>query len=186
VDRSEATFQAFDGVTLTLEDGRAVNVRSFSTQEAVRYLRLLSMVEAGDAGAHATFMREFPARAGLSDVPLSAFGFTFDVEGVGEVAGGSVTVSRALELVELLNAAQTHHGWRQQCAFLGEFPGAFGLADLNPPEVFRAGIAFEDEVNRLLYGLAESFLTHLASSPRAQVMRTRGTEGSGSTPASTT
>lgn len=186
MDRSEATFQAFDGVTLTLEDGRTVNVRSFSTQEAVRYLRLLSMVEAGDAGAHYTFVREFPARAGLSDVPLSAFGFRFDVEGVGEVSGGDVTVARALAFVELINAAQERQGWRAQSAFLDEFPGAFGLQALNPPEVFRAGIAFTDEVNRLLYGLAESFWTHLASSPRVQVMRTRGTEGSGYTPASTT
>jgi len=186
VDRSEATFQAFDGVTLTLEDGRAVNVRSFSTQEAVRYLRLLSMVEAGDAGAHATFVREFPARAGLSDVPLSAFGFTFAADGVGEVAGGSVTVARALAFVERLNAAQEWQGWRAQMSFLDDFPGAFGLQALDPPAVFRAGISFADEVNRLLYGLAESFLTHLASSPRAQVMRTRGTEGSGSMPASTT
>lgn len=186
MDRSEAIFQAFDGVTLTLDDGRTVNVRSFSTQEAVHYLRLLSRVQDGDAAAHNAFVREFPARAGLLDVPLSAFGFRFDVEGVGEVAGGDVTVAQALAFVELLNSAQERQGWRAQGAFLDEFPGAFGLQALDPPAVFRAGIAFTDEVNRLLYGLAESFWTHLASSPRAQVMMTRGTEGSGSTPASTT
>jgi len=186
MDRSEATFQAFDGVTLTLEDGRTVNVRSFSTQEAVHYLRLLSRVQDGDAGAHHTFVREFPARAGLSDVPLSAFGFQFDVEGVGGVSGGDVTVAQALAFVELLHTAQGRWGWRAQMALLGEFPEAFGLQALDPPEVFRAGIAFAEEINRLLYGLSESFWTHLVSSPRAQVMRTRGTEGSGSTPASTT
>jgi len=186
MDRSEGAFQGFDGVTLTLGDGRTVNVRSFSTREAVHYLRLFSHVKDGDAGAHYAFVQEFPGRAGLLAVPLSAFGFTFAVEGAGEVAGGAVTVSEAIAFVELLEAAQGAQDPRAQIAFLGQFPGAMGLDALRPPEVFRAGTAFAQELYRLLYGLAESFLSHLVSAPGAQVLTLTGTEGSSSAPASTT
>lgn len=185
MERSEAAFEAFDGVRLTLADGRVVGVPAFTTREAVRYLRLLSRVEQDDADAHHAFVREFTARIQILDVPLSAFGFSFEVEGVGEVEGGEMTVAQALRWAELLAGAQTLAGWQEQLAFLDGFPDAFGLQGLKPPEVFAAGRAFVDELWALVYGLSESFLSRLGLPRRAQASRTTG-RSSGSTLASTT
>lgn len=181
MERSEATFQAYDGVRLTLADDHVVQVPAFSTREAVHYLRLLSRVEAGDAAAHHAFFHEFPARAGLLGTPLSAFGFAFSD---AEIAGGEVTVAEATALVQLLGAAQDG-GSSEIVRFLDRFPVAFGIGDDVPPaEIFVAGNAFADEFYRLIYGLAESFLSRLVSTPRVQAKR-EGT-ASASMPDSTT
>jgi len=185
MDRSRATYEAFDGVELRLLGGQVVRVPAFEVHEAIHFLRLFAAIEGGDQAAHRQFVAEFPARARLLTVPLSALGFALDV-GEGEVRRcEQVTVADALALLALLEAAGDQSGWRAQAQFLDRFAAAVALPKGMPPgDAFTLGHAFREECYHALYGLARDFLSHLNSSPGVQVLA-MGTESS-STTASTT
>jgi hypothetical protein len=139
VERSRATFDAYDAVELRLED-RVVRVPPLTVGEAVRYLRLMDRLHSGDEGAHAEIMAVFPARAGIMDVPLSAWGLMVDVPGVG-ACHPTMTVAQALEFCAVLAEAQ-EGGWRAQAKVLDRTPAALGLPELSPVEVFGAARLF--------------------------------------------
>lgn len=184
MERSRATFDAYDAVELRLED-RVVRVPPLTVGEAVRYLRLMDRLHSGDEGAHAEIMAVFPARAGIMDVPLSAWGLMVDVPGVG-ACHPTMTVAQALEFCAVLAEAQ-EGGWRAQAKVLDRTPAALGLPELSPVEVFGAARLFAGEVYALIYGLAQDFFNRLALSPRGQaVERTGPTVASTSTPDSMT
>jgi len=183
VDRSEATFDSYDAVELRLED-RVVRVPPLTVGEAVRYLRLMDRLHSGDEGAHAEIMATFPGRAGIVDVPLTAWGLTVDVPSVGPCAP-SVTVGEALELCGALTEAQGG-AWRAQVKVLDRTPEVLGLPTLHPVEVFGAARLFAQEVYALIYGLAEDFFARLALGPRGQARVTDPAAALSSTQDSTT
>ena len=186
MERSQATFEAYDGVELKLQDGRVVRVPPFTVGEAASYLRLLSQVKDGSLEAHETFLATFPARAAIQDVPLVAFGFEVEIPGIGRRVP-ELTVAQAVALADTVARAMEADGWRAQSEVLDRIPAVMGLSEPTPAEVFLAARLFAREVYTLLYGLAESFFGHLVSSPSGQVMRMAGTVGaSTSTPDSTT
>jgi hypothetical protein len=184
VERSQATFEAYDGVELKLQDGRSVLVPSFTVTEAVHYLRILDRVREGSFDAHVAFLAGFPARVGILEVPLPAFGFEVGIPGAG-IRSPDLTVAQAVALADTVALAQETDGWRAQAEVLGRIPAVLGLDGAAPAEVFLAARLFAHEVYTLLYGLAESFFGHLVSIPRGQVL-TMGTAALTSTPGSTT
>ena len=182
MDRNQATYEAFDGVEIRLLDGHVVRTASLTVEEAVRYLRLQSNADFDVAAAH-EFLRDFPARMGVTETPLSAFGLV-----VEDVADGhrcaALTVAQGLELLELLGKAQQETGYQEQADFLEQFPKLTGLLGDDVWETFRLGHAFAEAYYLAIFGFARDFLSHLRSSPRAEVMVMR--RGSSSTKGSTT
>ena len=191
MDRSQATYEAYDGVELHLLNECVVRCEAMEVAEAIRYLRLLSRVSE-HFEAHHVFMAEFPERIGIADVPLRDLGLSIDSPVGGEIDGGELTVRAALGLLQMLVKAENGDPGAQS-DFLDKFPAALGaemLSSIHPAEVFEFGRLFAQEVYSLLYGLASDFLTHLTTSPSAQVMiltRAMETETAPtSTPVSTT
>ncbi len=190
MDRSQATYEAYDGVELRLLNERVVRCERVEVAEAIRYLRLLSRVSE-HFEAHHIFMAEFPERIGIADVPLGDLGFSIESPLGGELDGGSLTVRGSLKLLRILMEAENGEP-RAQSDFLDKFPAALSadLSTIHPAEIFEFGRTFAQEVYSLLYGLASDFLTHLTASPRGQVMiLTRAMETEAvpkSTPASMT
>ena len=181
--QNEATFEAYDGVELRLLNGRVVRCASLTVAEAVRYLRVLSLVET-DPTAHERFIGEFPGRLGIEgerlvDLGLEVDGFAF----------GDLTYSAAVELVAL----QVAGAWatdvrarsRAQCEFLDRFPAAVGLAPTSPAQVMAEGRRFTDAIYLMIYGLAEDFCSHLISAPGSQVLEVTGTVAPGLSSSST-
>ena len=173
MDRSQATFEAYDGVELRLLNERVVQCPPLTVAEAVRYLRMLSRVSE-DFGAHYAFMAEFPERIGIAEIPLGDLGFVMPspVAGAPDLDGNGLTVTASLALLEVL--AKAEQGDQDAIAdFFDRFPPAIGVepADLSPPaQVFECGRVFAEHAYTLIYGLASDFLTHLTTSPRGQVM----------------
>ena len=170
MDRSQATYEAYDGVELRLLNERVVRCEAMEVAEAIRYLRLLSRVSE-HFEAHHAFMAEFPERIGIADVPLRDLGLSIECPLGGELDGGEVTVRDSLKLLRILVAAENGDPGAQS-DFLDKFPAALSadLSSIHPAEVFEFGRLFAQEVYSLLYGLASDFLTHLIASPRGQVM----------------
>jgi len=169
VDRSQATYEAFDGVELRLLNERVVRCKALGVGEAIRYLRLLGSVSE-DFQAHHTFMGEFPERIGIIEVPLRDLGFSMEAPRGEELDGGELTVQAALGFLELLSNAENGDP-HSQADFMDRFPSAVGFdsSSVIPSEVFDAGRVFAERVYELIYGLASDFSTHLTTSPRGQV-----------------
>ena len=196
MDRSKATYEAFDGVELRLFNDRVVRCPALGVGEAIRYLRLLGSVSE-DFQAHHTFMGEFPERIGIIEVPLRDLGFSMkapDGEDGEELDGGELTVKAALGYLELLSNAGDGDP-RAQADFMDRFPAALGFdpSSVIPSEIFAAGRTFAERVYELIYGLASDFSSHLTTSPRGQVTMTlqraqtkRRVPTTGSMPASMT
>ncbi len=188
MDRSKATYEAYDGVELRLLNGRVVHCAPLEVVEAVRWLRLLSRVDEGDFESHYTFLAEFPGRIGIDAVPLGDLGFSMTGPGDVELTADAMNVTAALGLVEMLAQAEGGDP-NAQANFLDNFPGAIGADPeiMTPAGVFELGRAFAEQVYSLVYGLASDFSTHQTASPRSLVMtleRVRPTTMS--TPGSTT
>lgn len=185
MERSDATFGAYDGLELRLLGGQVVRVPDLTIAEAARFLRLLAAIESDGRTelerqeAHERFLAEFVPRAGISDVSLFALGMALELPGGMVARGEDISVARALQLTELLQAACQRSGWGAQSEFLDVFPPVLGSDGLRPPEVFQLGHQFAQHVYELLYGFARPFLSHLISTPGVRVMvMTTGTTGS--------
>lgn len=170
MDRSQATYEAYDGVELRLLNERVVRCEAVTVAEAVRYLRLLSRVSE-HFEAHHEFMAEFPERIGIADVPLRDLGFSIESPLGGELDGGLLTVCTGLELLRMLFAAEGGDPGAQS-DFLDKLPAELGadLSSIHPADIFEFGRLFAQELYELLYGLASDFLTHLITGPRGQVL----------------
>ncbi len=170
MDRSQATYEAYDGVELRLLNERVVRCAAVTVAEAVRYLRLLSRVSE-HFEAHHEFIAEFPERIGIADVPLRDLGLSIESPAGGEIDGGLLTVRAALDLLRTLVKAENGDPGAQS-DFLDKFPAALSadLSSIHPAEVFEFGRVFAQEVYALVYRLASDFLTHLTTSPSAQVL----------------
>lgn len=73
MERSEATFEGFDGVRVELPGERVLVCKALTVKEGVHFLRMLSDAEAGDADAQWRFLEEFAERVGVEDEPLSPY-----------------------------------------------------------------------------------------------------------------
>lgn len=168
MDRSKATYEAFDGVELRLLNDRVVRCPPIGVGEAVRYLRLMSRI-VEDFEAHHQFMTEFPERISIANVPLADLGFSMKAPDGADV-DASLTLRTVLDLLHKLSDAGAGDPGAQ-ADFLDDFLPAIGLENeaFTPAEVFEFGRLFAQEVYALVYGLASDFSAHLATSPRGQV-----------------
>lgn len=172
MDRSRATFEAYDGVEFRVGEG-TVKVPSLSVGEAVRFLRLLARVEQGDGAANHEAAAMFSVRSGVEAVVLSDLGW--------EGPGGSLTVGAGIAFARQVDIAQTPDGWSAQAHVLDRAPRILGV-DGEPAEVFGAARAFAQQVYTLVYGLARDFWIrpHLSlkvramTAPRPRWSSTRG------------
>lgn len=168
MDRSQATYEAYDGVELQLLNGRVVRCDALTVAEAVHYLRLLASI-GEDPDAHDTLMSEFPERIGILDVQLADIGL--EVEGI-EL--GDLTLKDGFEMVGILATALgdafSVESSKAKVRVLDEFPVTFGVEGLKPPEVFTLARTFAERLYLLIYGLAQDFCQHLTLSPGVKVM----------------
>ncbi len=198
MERSQATYEAYDGVELRLHDGKVIRCDPLSVAEAIHFMRLLAGA-VDDTRVHHEFLREFVPRIGLAETKLVALGLTIelgqedadvevDLAEYSELAPGT-TVEEALGICEALWKAQDEgDAWE----FLEKLPPLFGVdpQHAHAAEAFAAGRAFVLIFYRHLYGLASDFLRHLAAGPATQVMVLTGVTTTetwkNSTPGSTT
>lgn len=166
MDRRHGTFDAYDGVRLRLGT-KTITVPAFTVTEAVRYLRMLDDVGAGDLGAHYRFLTSFTERARLGPVPLSDLG----LERAGRVRCGPMPLADALRILETLGSSGGRSAWRAQASFLDDF-GPYVDGDPTPAEVFEAGGVFAAQVYAVVYGLAQRFLRSLTLPPGGQAKTT--------------
>lgn len=76
MERSEATFEAYDGVRVPLPSGRVVTCRALPVKDAVKWLRRLDLVENPESvrsqnEALIRFYDEFARAVGVEAEPLS-------------------------------------------------------------------------------------------------------------------
>lgn len=169
------TFDAYDGVEITLMGGRVLKVPAFTVREATSFIRTWSHIMNGDHEHIVGFAAAFVDRAGLRDVTLGELGAEF--EGV-ECA--DLTVREAQELLEVLALASWDDDLKTrsnaQVRWLDEAPGALGLEVDEPAELFEIGQAFARDYYLHMYGLASDFCSRLHTSPRVQAWRVMGAE----------
>lgn len=199
MDRSQATYEAFDGVELRLLNGRVVRCSALTVKEAVHYLRLLSLIKEaaeseGDddvalvaaAGAHDDLVSGFPDRIGILEERLVDLGL--EVEGPdGALLFGDLTLKDAFEMVGILatalSDAYSAESSKAKVRILDELPLTLGVDGLGPAEVFALGRTFGKGLYLLVYDLAEDFCQHLTLSPRVKVMELRAATVPSPTPA---
>lgn len=164
MDRSQATFEAYDGVELYLGD-RVVRTPAFTVAEAAHFLRMMDRLASGDGGTVEGFVEEFVARAGLGDVRLADLAVACD-----GLEWGDLTANDAQALLRILNEACHDDDLvsrsRAQVRWLEEIPPTFGLgADMSPADVFQVGHRFAESYYLHMYGLASDFCSRLHRSP---------------------
>ncbi len=178
MDRSQATYEAYDGVELRLHDGNVIRCEPLSVSEAIHFMRLLAEA-VDDTRVHYEFLREFVPRIGFSGIKLVSLGLVIeltqedadievDLGDFSELAPGT-TVEEALGICEALWKAQDEgDAWE----FWEKMPPLFGVdpRDADAAAAFAAGRAFVLIFYRHLYGLVSDFLRHLTAGPATQVM----------------
>lgn len=173
----QATYEAYDGVRITLLDGTVVECEPLTVAEAVRFLRQLRDVRSSEPGAHEAFTSEFPARIGITGESLTALGLEVEHPSGGSLDLAGLTYSDAVDICEQIAVASWHDDVRvrsdAQIAVLDEFPSRFGLDGLSPPELFAVGQSFAKEFYLLIYGLAQDFCSHLTASPPVRNLELR-------------
>ena len=174
MERSEATYESYDGVTFELEGGFVIRCDVLSVSEALRFLRMMESV-ATDFSVHYQFMQEFPARLELAEVSLADLGVTLDGPR-GPLALEDVTVRQATGLGRLLGDAERGDP-NAQYDFLDRLPAALGIDpdQLSPFDVFELGRALDQQVYSVIYGIASRFWWDLTTSPGVKVTRKRAT-----------
>lgn len=182
MERSQATFEAFDGVELHLLNGRVVRCDALTVQEAVRYLRLLSGAVGGDLSRVDVLLREFPARVGLTEVPVVDLGL--EVDGLDRISpklllGSPIEGRRGSGAFRIANAvtelgeADVLAQAQAQLYLLRLVPPALGVKGRAPFEVFEAARGFTSALYLHLFGLAQDFCSLLTASPPARTMHLR-------------
>ena len=183
MERSEATFAAYDAVEITTADGTVVRAPALSVAEAARFLRLMAKVRSGDAAAHAELVATLPGRLGVASLPISSLGVTVTLP--DEVACPDLTVADALAFAGVVERAGEPDGWAAQVEILDRVPSWFPDADISPSGVFSLAREFAGGVYGAMYGMADSFFGRLALIPVGQAV-VEGTEEWTSGPDSTT
>ena len=182
MDRDRATFEAFCGVELHLAGGVIQYVDGLSVSEAIHLIRLSKKAADGDGVAAFQFLRDFVERADLGDHTLAVLGLSYDEP---EAALAEVTVMRAVELGELLAAAQMGSA-DSQYEFLSEYPKAAGFEpdSRSANDVFALGDVFVKGLYAAIDELSRNFLRCLTSAPEIRqevpgaTMARSGTPGS--------
>ncbi len=181
MQRSQATFDAFDSVELQLLNGRVVHCDALTVQEAVRYLRHLSGAVGGDLSRVDLLLREFPARVGLTEVPVVDLGL--EIEGLdvspklllGSPLGEPPAALRrafANAVAELADTDVLKQA-QAQLYLLRLAPPALGLRGRPLVEVFEGARDFTSALYLHLFGLAQDFCSLLTRSPRVRTMHLR-------------
>ncbi len=185
MERSEATYESYDGVAFELEGGFVVRCNVLTVSEALGFLRMMSSVES-DFSAHYRFMQEFPDRIKLAEASLADLGVTLDRPG-GPLALENVTVRQATGLLGLLGDAE-HGDPNAQYDFLDRFPAALAIdpEHLSPFDTFELGRALAEQVYSLIYGIARRFWLDLTTSPGARMRTQRATASPSALRGSTT
>lgn len=200
MDRNQATYEAYDGVVLTLLNDRTVQVPALTVEEATRLLRLSAAVEEGEPADVEGFIGSFPARSGLlgerlEDLRVIRVGarppraLAVDEPWADRLKFGNLTLEDGLEIARLYLQA-TGGAWiaaaaRAQIRILEELPSTFGLEAPTRAETLECARAFAHALYRHIYGLAQDFCEHPVPGPTTAVTRARARRSS-STPVSTT
>lgn len=177
---SRATFEAFDGVEVTLIGGRVLNVPAFTLSEATAYVRMWSKITDGDARLITSFVDAFVERAGLEDATLAELGV--EAEGCEDLTAREVGA-----LVGALSRASWADDERERSAAQLEWltlaPKTFGVEDR--AELAALGQRLARDYYVAMYGLSSDFCSRLHLGPEMKAWVVLGHEKSKASTAGT-
>lgn len=195
MDRSQAAFEAFDGIEIELAGGRVLRVPAFSLAEAMRYIRKAGRVfrireelteDAPPPEVRAFYqeqdslVRELAGRIDLTAATLDEIGFTYDAPGGSALSWGDLTAEDMLAMCAIvLDAALAADPGDQavaQLRWLDEAPSTFGLdaEAVTPAETLQWGWKMAEGFYHHLYGLASDFYFRLHQTPMVEAWRILG------------
>lgn len=164
MDRSRATYEAYDGVKLHLPSGRVVECEALTVQEAVRFLRMLEVSE--DLDAREAFETGFVERIGIGDELLADFAQV-------DVDVGAMTVAEGFRVAQPwlrgALAPETAGGARALAGLFETAADVLGVApDADAADALEVIRRFSRQFYAMLYGLAQDFWALLAARPKAR------------------